>query len=188
MNKLITITGPSGVGKTTVANFLLKHPIFDQVITATTRSPRAGEENGVHYHFYTIEEFESRIQQDQFLEHARIYDYYYGTPRQSVQNILMKKRNALATVDIQGVRSILRQNFQPWQSYFLMPPSLEELENRLRGRGTETEEEIQKRLTVARQEIAQVPDTHFDRIITNDSSQQTAAIILGEILSCPIVK
>ena len=166
MHKLIVIAGPSGVGKTTVCKKLLESEDFERVITATTRNPRNHEVNGTDYHFFTDEEFQQKIENNDFLEYARVYDKYYGTPKTSVEEILNKNKHALLIVDIQGSESIRNMNLGYVQTYFILPPSLEELEKRLRERKSDSEENILKRLNRAKNEIEH--KVHFDYNIIND--------------------
>jgi guanylate kinase len=169
---LMVISAPSGGGKTTVCQHLLAaNPRLVRAVTCTTRAPREGEQDGVDYHFLDPATFEDRVRARQFLEHAVVYGHRYGTLKSAVLDQLRQDRDVLLTVDVQGVDSIRRaaQDDPELQralvTVFLTPPSLQELEVRLRHRGTDSEDECRKRLGVARQEIAQ--GRHFDYLIVS---------------------
>lgn len=167
---LMVISAPSGAGKTTVCQQLLAaHPNLTRAITCTTRPPRPGEKDGVDYFFLDAASFLKRLQAGNFLEHATVYGHSYGTLRSEVLGKLRQGKDVLLTVDVQGVTSIRTQAQADLElkralcTVFLTPPSLAILEERLRKRGTDTEAVLQKRLGVARQEIAQWK--HFDYLI-----------------------
>jgi guanylate kinase len=148
------ISGPSGVGKTTVVEGLLRLPGYARSVTATTRPPRPGEREGVDYLFLGREEFEEGIARGRFLEHAVVHGNLYGTPRDGVEAVLAKGLVCLLNIDVQGAAS-LRRSGLPVATIFLLPPSLEELEARLSRRGTEDPTESARRLDIARGEMAQ---------------------------------
>jgi len=159
---LVVISAPSGAGKTTVCQQLLAaSPRLTRVVTCTTRPARPGEQDGVDYHFLDAAEFDRRVREGAFLEHATVYGHRYGTLRQEVLDKLRSGRDVLLTVDVQGAATIRARAAENPElqralvTVFLTPPSLAVLEQRLRGRGTDTEEVIQRRLGVARREIAQ---------------------------------
>ena len=138
---LILISGPSGTGKGTVCDLLRqKHPEISYSISATTRQPRPGEQDGVNYYFYTKEKFREMIDQGQLLEWAEVYGNFYGTPKQKVLDRLDAGEDILLEIDTQGALNVMK--VMPEGLFiFLLPPSLEELAARLKGRGTETEED-----------------------------------------------
>ena len=150
---LVLVSGPSGTGKGTVCNLLReKHPELAYSISATTRQPRPGEVDGVNYYFYDKAKFEAMIEAGELLEWANVYGNYYGTPKQAVLDRLEAGEDILLEIDTQGALNVMEA--MPEGLYvFLLPPSLEELEKRLRGRGTETEESIARRLGAAKEEI-----------------------------------
>ena len=148
------ISGPSGVGKSTVLKGLMeKRGNLYFSVSATTRQPRPGEEEGVHYHFLTLDTFREWIEQGEFLEHAEFAGNCYGTPKSYVMSLLESGKNVLLEIEVQGAMQVMAR-MPECVSIFVLPPSFEELERRLRGRGTETEEKVQKRLETARGELA----------------------------------
>ncbi|MCI6097298.1 MAG: guanylate kinase, partial [Selenomonadaceae bacterium] len=150
---LILISGPSGTGKGTVCDLLRKnHPEISYSISATTRQPRPGEQDGVNYYFYDKEKFRQMIDAGELLEWAEVYGNYYGTPKQKVLDRLNAGEDILLEIDTQGALNVMKA-VPEGLFIFLLPPSLEELANRLKGRGTETEESLQRRLGAAVDEI-----------------------------------
>lgn len=166
---LIVISSPSGGGKNTLIQALLnKRTDMVHCISTTTRKPRKGEEAGIDYYFIAKSEFEKQIKKDAFLEWARVLDNYYGTSLEEVERIRKEGKIPILDIDIQGAFQLKEKN--PYTCLiFIIPPSLEELEKRLRLRGTETEEEIRKRMELAHEEIKAAKD--YDHIIINDSIQ-----------------
>ena len=148
------VSGPSGVGKTTVIDGLLRRPGYSRSITATTRAPRPGEKEGVHYLFLARERFEEDLAKGRFLEHATVHGNLYGTPRDGVESVLARGEVCLLNIDVQGAAS-LRASGLPVVTVFLLPPSMEELERRLSNRGTEGPGEAARRLAIARKEMEQ---------------------------------
>ncbi|MHC4923485.1 MAG: guanylate kinase [Planctomycetota bacterium] len=146
------ISGPSGVGKTTVISQLLERPGFARSITATTRPPREGEKDGEDYLFLDRMSFEDGITDGRFLEHAVVHGNLYGTPRDGVEAVLARGDVCLLNIDVQGADS-LRQTGLSVATVFLLPPSMEELERRLGSRGTEDPDEMERRLGIARREM-----------------------------------
>jgi guanylate kinase len=167
---LVLISAPSGGGKTTLCNKLLEaRPGMIRAITCTTRAARTGEQDGIDYYFLDAAAFLKRVQAGNFLEHATVYGNSYGTLKSEVLGKLRQGKDVLLNVDVQGAATIRDKALQDQElkgalvSVFLTPPSLEVLEQRLRNRGTDSEPVIQKRLSVARQEIAQW--RHFDYLL-----------------------
>ena len=151
--KLFVYAGASGVGKGTIMKELLKkNESIRLSVSATTRNPREGEVHGREYFFVTKEEFEKMIQEDGFLEHAKYCDNYYGTPKSFVDEQLTKGLNVFLEIELQGAQNVLKLRPDA-VSIFVVPPSVEELERRLRDRGTETEEAIEKRLAQAKVDL-----------------------------------
>jgi len=171
---LILISAPSGGGKTTVCQQLLgARPEMARAITCTTRPPRSGERDGTDYYFLDEASFLERLRAGEFLEHATVYGHRYGTLKSEVVQRLRQGRDILLNVDVQGAASIRCQADQEPElkralvTVFLSPPSLATLEQRLRNRGTDAPEIIEKRLAVARHEIAQWRD--FDYVVVSAS-------------------
>lgn len=164
---LIVISGPSGTGKGTVCKQLLAaRPELAYSISATTRKPRPGEVNGKDYWFISKSEFEGLIMEKKLLEWAEVYGNYYGTPAMKVREVLESGKDVLLEIDTQGALNVQKMFLKEGTFIFLLPPSLAELEKRIRGRGTETEEAIQRRLGAAIEEIPR--GNNYDYIITND--------------------
>jgi guanylate kinase len=180
--KLIVISGPSGSGKTTVVSRLLQLEADRLVlsVSATTRPPRDGERDGVNYHFLSAEEFERRRAQGDFLECAEVYPgLWYGTLRQAVAPSLAGGKSVVLEIDVQGRASVAEQ-YPDAITIFIHPPSLETLEHRLRGRRSETEASLQRRLAVARREIAAAGQYQYQ--ITNDDVDETVETIRDILL------
>ena len=166
LGRLIVITGPSGVGKGSIVKRLLeRNTDLWLSISATTRPPREGEENEVHYFFLDRAEFEKLVREDGFLEWAEFADNLYGTLKEQVQYQLRKGKNVLLEIELEGARQI-RKSFSDAYQVFIAPPSFQELEKRIRGRGTEIEDAIKKRLDRAKEEL-QAQD-EFDEVVIND--------------------
>ena len=172
---LIVLSGPSGSGKGTIIKSLLEQR-GDTVlsISMTTRDPRFGEQEGVHYFFRTREEFEQTIANDGFLEYAEYNGNYYGTPVAPIQRWLYEGKNVILEIEVQGAEKVMDKR-QDLVSIFLAVPSMEELERRLRGRGTETDEVINRRLAAAKQELTRVP--RYQYVVLNDEVEQAVARI-----------
>ena len=174
--KLIILTGPSGVGKGTVVKEIWgKEKNFWLSISATTREPREGEKDGVNYYFLNQEKFKDMIKQNLFLEWAQFAGNYYGTPFSSVNEKIKKGFTVLLEIEVEGARQI-KNKFPNSQSIFLLPPDKEELERRIRNRGTEKEEAIEKRLSRANYEIS--VSNQFDFALTNHNIDETAKKII----------
>jgi guanylate kinase len=153
---LFVISAPSGTGKTTLCENLRATPDFIYSVSCTTRPPRSGEIDGTDYHFLTKEDFLSRIHSGDMLEHALVHGNYYGTLKATVKEALVHGTDVLLDIDVQGAASIRKTDDTMVRDslvdVFIMPPTLEELEKRLRKRGTETEEQVQQRLRTGREE------------------------------------
>ncbi|HID79595.1 MAG TPA: guanylate kinase [Aquifex aeolicus] len=172
------LSAPSGAGKTTVGNLLLREvPYLEKVITVTTRSPREGEKHGVDYYFLSEDEFLKKIEKGEFLEWARVYRYYYGTPKSEVERILSQGKDALLIIDVQGAFQV-KEKFPNAVSIFLLPPSLGELKKRLTLRG---EREIEERLEWAKKEIPCAK--HFDYVVVNNVLEKAVEEIKSIMLS-----
>jgi guanylate kinase len=165
MARLTVITGPSGVGKgTLVGQLLQRHPRIWLSVSATTRAPREGEVEGQSYFFLSRERFEQQVAEGGFLEWAEFAGNLYGTPRAPVEAQLAAGRPVLLEIELEGARQV-RQSFPAGFQLFIEPPSFEELERRIRGRGTDSEEAIARRLARARVELAAAPE--FDAVLVN---------------------
>ncbi|KAI5467041.1 guanylate kinase [Mariannaea sp. PMI_226] len=166
----IVMSGPSGVGKGTLFKMLFeRHPdTFTLAVSHTTRAPRPGEADAVDYHFVTMEDFENLIAKDGFVEHAKFGGNRYGTSKMTIEEQTSKGRVVLLDIEMEGVKQIKQSSIDA-RYIFIAPPSAEALESRLRGRGTEKEESIQKRLDQAVKELefSKTPGVH-DIIIVND--------------------
>lgn len=172
---LLVVSGPSGAGKGTICKALLeRNPNIKISVSATTRSPRAGEVEGVNYHFLTKEVFEERIAADGFLEHARVYDNYYGTPKDNVMATLVSGEDILLEIDIQGAMQV-RDRMPDGIYVFILPPSMSELKNRIIKRGSETEESLNKRFNSAYQEIDFIKK--YDYYIINDNLENAVSTL-----------
>lgn len=163
---LFIVAAPSGAGKSTLVNALLElEPSISLSISHTTRPPRPGEQYGRHYYFVERAEFEREVAEGIFLEHAEVHGNFYGTSRKTVQDLLGQGRDVLLEIDWQGAQQI-RKAKPDCVSVFILPPSRPELERRLRGRGSDSEEVIERRLRNSRGEIAHAHE--FDYIVVND--------------------
>ena len=181
---LFVFSGPSGVGKGTL-NAKLIAEFGDQIafsVSATTRAPREGEIDGKHYFFISRQEFENRIANNDFLEYAQFAGNCYGTPKPYVMSLLEQGKNVLLEIEVQGAMQVM-ERMPECVSIFVLPPSFEELERRLRGRGTESEEKVRARLETARGEIAYAPRYQYQIVNGEDvdaAYQQLRDIYLKE--------
>ena len=168
MNKgrLIIFSAPSGCGKGTMLEQILKDDNFCVSVSATTRNPREGEKDGVNYHFLSSEEFMERIDKGDFLEYASYCDNFYGTLRSEVDTMLEKGKNVILEIEVQGALKVMKKCPNAL-SVFIAPPSVKELRRRLHKRGTETEDVIEKRIAQSSREIALA--SKYDYIIVNDA-------------------
>ncbi len=169
---VLVVSGPTAVGKGTVVSALrAAHPEVAVSVSATTRAPRPGEVNGQHYFFVTDEQFDQLVADDGLLEWALVHGTHrYGTPRQPVVDALARRHPVVLEIDLQGARQV-RETMPDAQQVFLAPPSWDELVSRLRGRGTETEEQMARRLRTARQELA--AQSEFDVTVVNDTVEHS---------------
>ena len=168
MGKLVIFSAPSGSGKTTIVRELLKrYDCFEFSISATSRQPRGQEQNGVDYYFMSNDEFKARVARDEFVEWEEVYaGTCYGTLKSELERIWAKGNTIFFDVDVMGGINLKRLFGEDACSVFIMPPSVEELERRLRGRGTDAEEVIQKRIAKAEFELSKAPE--FDHVVIND--------------------
>lgn len=174
--KLIIFSAPSGSGKSTIINWLMSHEELRMAfsISCTSRAPRGTERNGVEYFFVTPEEFRRRIDNDEFLEYEEVYkDRYYGTLKQQVEAQLEKGENVVFDVDVKGGCNIKNYYGDRALSVFILPPSIEELRNRLTGRGTDAPEVIEDRIARASFELTFAPK--FDKVVINDDLDKAKA-------------
>lgn len=177
---LFVFSGPSGVGKGT-----LKAKLFEEFadriaysVSATTRGPREGEVDGKDYFFISRQEFERRVKNNEFLEHADFAGNCYGTPRAYVEKLLDSGMNVVLEIDVQGALQVMK-SMPECVSVFILPPSFEELEHRLRGRGTETEEKVRERLETAKRELPYAPQ--YDYQIVNGGDIEAAYQSLRDV-------
>lgn len=179
--KLIIFSAPSGSGKSTIINYLLKQGLNLRFsISATSRSPRGTEQDGVEYFFLSPEEFKKRIANDEFVEYEEVYpDRFYGTLKSQVEKQLAEGQNIIFDVDVVGGCNIKRFYDNRALSVFIQPPSIEELRKRLEGRGTDSPETIDKRIAKAEFELSYAPK--FDLIVVNDQLEKAEAQVLEAI-------
>ncbi len=161
---LVILSGFSGAGKGTVIQELLKKDNYSLSISATTRKPRDGETNGKEYFFKSKEEFEKMIEEDRLIEHARYVDNYYGTPKDYVYEQLEAGKDVILEIEMQGALEV-KKKMPEVTTIFLTPPSFEVLRHRLTKRGTETQEQISKRLMRAKEECSYMKE--YDYVVTN---------------------
>ncbi|MFA6988600.1 MAG: guanylate kinase [Candidatus Gastranaerophilaceae bacterium] len=176
---LFVIAGPSGVGKGTLVKMLLeKHPEIKLSISATTRKPRKGEIDGVHYFFISKEKFLEKIGKEEFIEWAEFSGNYYGTYFKTVEDSLNSGRDIILEIEVQGAKQI-KEKLSQSKLIFILPPSKEELKNRLIGRNSETEEAIKNRLAQVEREYKEAEK--FDFKVVNDNLE-TALVALEELI------
>lgn len=179
---LFIISGPAGSGKTTICDGLMEKESLKRIVTSTTRSPRQGEVDGLDYHFLSPEDFKIKIKEDAFYEYATVHSNYYGTQKADILTPILAGENLLLNIDVQGAKTITEKASEDEAlnghlvSIFIMPPSLEELNTRLQNRGTDSEEEIARRLTVARSEMKE--EKHYDYTIISQSKSADLEAVL----------
>lgn len=183
MARVFVITGPSGVGKGTLIRGLMERvPALELSISATTRPPRPGEQDGVDYYFMSNDEFERRLCEDGFLEHAAYAGRRYGTPRAELQRRLRTGVPVVLEIEVQGARQV-RSSMPDSVQVFIAPPSLQALRARLVGRGTDDGEEVERRLAVAEKELR--ARSEFSHVVVNDrldeALDELTAIVSGEL-------
>ena len=175
---MFVLSSPSGAGKTSLSRKLLEldNELFLS-ISYTTRPPRPGEIDGEDYFFVDNDDFELMREKDEFLEYAQVFDYYYGTPRKPVEKILAMGRDILFDIDWQGTQQLMNNSKDDLVKVFVLPPSIEELERRLKKRKQDDDEIIQKRMSKASDEMSHYPE--YDYILVNDEFDKTIQEILN---------
>lgn len=175
---LFVLSAPAGTGKTTLVNMLAEEfPCVVPSLSFTTRHPRSGEKHGEHYHFISVEEFDQKVVENEFLEYVQLYGHFYGTSKKWVEEQLSIGKHVVLVIDTQGALQLMGK--VPLCSIFLMPPSPDELRRRLKGRKTESESIIEERLEWANQELERC--RYYDYCIINDDLN-TAYQVLKSIL------
>ncbi|MCK4906513.1 MAG: guanylate kinase [Spirochaetes bacterium] len=178
--RLFIISGPSGSGKTTLVKKIFKEfPEIQFSISATTRSPRTGEQDGVDYYFLNEKGFKDYLEKDQFAEWAIVHNNYYGTLKSEIKNKTREKKLCILDIDVQGAKS-LRQNYPKANYIFVVPPSIEELKNRLKHRETDSSEIIELRVKNAIKELEE--KDNYDYVLTNKNLNETYALLKKIVL------
>lgn len=172
----IIVSSPSGAGKTTIVDAVLKRDkSVSRVITATTRAPRKGEKDGKDYHFLTIKQFEQAIKKGQMLEWAQVHTHYYGIPKKSVDTLLKKGICPILVIDVQGARTV-KNEYPQAATVFIVPPSLKELKKRILGRNDNTQD-IEIRLETAKKEMQELD--RYDYALLNDDLEKAVNDMAG---------
>jgi guanylate kinase len=185
-HKILIITAPSGAGKTSITRHLLQRfPVLTFSVSAATRQPRNNEQDGVDYHFMSLEDFKQKIQNKEFAEWEMVYEgKYYGTLKSELKRIWMLGKVPVLDIDVKGAIHVQKQYPENTLSIFVEPPSVEELKNRLMSRGTETQDSLAARINKASYEISF--KDQFDQVIVNDQLEkalQEAEAMVGEFLN-----
>lgn len=180
-NRLIVVSAPSGTGKTTLCARLLKEiPELVLSISTTTRGPRGREQEGVEYFFIPTQTFKEAIKTEGFAEWAEVHGNYYGTHKRTIERAFADGKSLLLDIDVQGADQLRKSYPKETVRIFLKPPSMEELERRLRARGTDSEDSITKRLSAAAEEMKHMD--HFDHVIVNDDLERAYLQLAGIVL------
>jgi len=178
---LVVVSAPSGTGKTTVVEQLVKVvPTLEMSRSYTSRPPRSNERDGVDYNFVSRQEFEDRIARGDFLEYAEVFGNYYGTGKAETEKRLASGRDLILVIDVQGARQV-RERLPGTVGVFVLPPSFQVLEHRLRGRSQDPEAAIQRRLATARSEVSAVKE--YDYVVINDELERCVAELRGIVLA-----
>lgn len=172
--KLVILSAPSGCGKTTVSEQLIKDPMIVHSVSATTRTPRPGEKNGVDYFFLSTGEFKKLINEDRFIEYAEYHENFYGTLIDPVNESISKGLKVLLIIETNGALQVMKK-YPDCISIFLLPPSIDVLRERLTGRKTESTDEIKERLGYAKKEIEE--KHHYDYYVVNDDLDKAVSEI-----------
>ncbi|MBF0307256.1 MAG: guanylate kinase [Alphaproteobacteria bacterium] len=173
---MLVLSSPSGAGKTTISRALLEADAqIAMSVSVTTRAPRPGEVDGRDYHFVSVERFQDMIEGCQLLEHARVFDNYYGTPRGPVNDVLSGGRDVLFDIDWQGTQQMAQNARDDLVSIFILPPSVEELERRLKARAQDSAEVVAKRMAKASDEISHWAE--YDYIVVNRDIEASVASV-----------
>jgi guanylate kinase len=178
--RLFVISGPGGVGKSTITQEVARFEDFFLSISVTTRSPRDGEQDGVHYHFVTRAEFEARIANNEFMEWAEFAGNLYGTLEEDVQRHRLAGKHVLLEIELQGARQVKKVHPEA-VLVFISPPSWEELEGRIRGRGSDSDERIRERLAIAQEEMAAAKE--FDHVLVNSEVSEVVSRLVALVTS-----
>ena len=178
--RLFVISGPGGVGKSTITQEVARFEDFFLSISVTTRSPRDGEQDGVHYHFVTRAEFEARIANNEFMEWAEFAGNLYGTLEEDVQRHRLAGKHVLLEIELQGARQVKKVHPEA-VLVFISPPSWEELEGRIRGRGSDSDERIRERLAIAQEEMAAAKE--FDHVLINSEVAEVVSRLVALVTS-----
>ncbi len=165
MRKMFVLSSPSGGGKTTIRNYLLKKCPLLYSISYTTRPPRQEEKDQRDYFFVSMESFKEKIEKKEFIEWTKVLNHYYGTSRKFLEEILKKGKDILLEIDIEGAKQVKKEYGKQVVTIFISPPSFEELKKRLKDRKTENEENISKRLSLARKEMQEI--NNYDYLVVN---------------------